>query len=200
MKLKTLSSILLSTTIAHTAMAAEVITKDPADMNWTGSVGLTFSTLDTDVANEAAVGEQMSSLELAFNYSEANFVVGGGFGLLIFDDQSDESYYVETSSGDIEDRDADANGFNFFFEGGYRHNIGQFNLDLVGGVQGISAERSVSNCTDCPTAELEIDGGTYIKPRVSYSYSPTGVLELGYAQYLSGDIQSTLALTWGGRF
>jgi len=199
MKLKTLSSLILTATLS-TAAFAQPVAKDPSEMKWSGSIGLSNSTLDSSAADENLVGDQMQSLEFAFHYNQANVIAGAGFGLLIFDDQSDESYLVQDTSGDIESRDADANGFNFFFEGGYRHNIDKINLDFLVGVQSISAERSVSNCSDCPTADLELDGGMYIKPRLNYAYNPTHMLEVGYSQYLSGDIQNTLLLTWGSKF
>jgi hypothetical protein len=72
------------------------------------------------------------------------------------------------------------------------------------GHRGISLTRSIENCVDCTSQDLNVNGGYFVSPELDLSYAvndPGVVLALGlkleYEHYLSGDIRSG---TWLSAF
>jgi len=157
--------------------------------------------LSSDAANQQAIGDGITGLGVALDFKRGQLV--GGFGLFggPVDDDNGFSQLVQDQNGDISVADSSTSAISFFAEAGGSFNYeGKAYLDVVGGFQTLSISRSISNCSDCDSVDLDVDGGLYIKPRVKVPFGDKYLGSLSYTSYLSGDIESALIIGFEGRF
>jgi hypothetical protein len=73
-------------------------------------------------------------------------------------------------------------------------------FSVRGGVSGIlGSERSISNCRNCYSEDIEIDGGVYGVLGIGQTLGNLD-LSLQFQQYFSGDLDNTLRLKLSGAF
>ena len=152
--------------------------------------------LNDETAIKNNLGNKMQSYGVYGQVERSNgLLLGAGLGFLDFDDHGE--YEVAVSYGGSNSyfgEDATAQGFNFYGYAGYQHRIKNFGADVTTGFELIRAERTVTNCSDCPSEDLDIDAGLYIKPRVGYKFGETWGLDLTYTYYVNSDIDNNIGL------
>lgn len=158
-------------------------------------LGMSRSEFDGQVAASNSMGSVGGGFDVAFAYTARRFIaMGAGFGVLIHKDERAQS--VSTTGGG---RTTGANIYNLSAHAGLqtpRLQLGpssRFSAALVGGRTFIDGSASVPNCANCPTRDLDLDGGFFVEPSVGVIFNKLGI-GLGYRSFLGGDIGSVVSL------
>ena len=155
--------------------------------------------LDSKTATAEGIEDSATVLRLGWEGQMNNWLFGGGLGFLIYSDNESFSQTTRDTFGDVDDSDSSADALTLYGEAGYSFPFGSgFSFDLAAGVEVITgSKRSIANCRDCRSEDIEIDGGFYIAPELSYTNNGKYKFSLSYQNYLSGDLESGIALTLG---
>ncbi len=202
-------SLLLGATLMTASLGALAASPDTrADAGYTGwswSGHVDHITFDKQAAAAQFIEKTATAVGGAAEYysSTSENTLSLGVNLLFYRDNAAFSQYVEDWYGDVDYEESDANAFMLFAEYGPKYRFGRDNMTFVtirGGVSGILAsERSISNCRNCYSEDIEIDGGVYGVIGIGQTL---GRLDLGlqFQQYFSGDIDNSLRLKLSGAF
>lgn len=184
---------------ASILLASSALTQAEDFTTWRISVDqLSFDSAKTQ---PSGVSDTSSGLGLAIDIKKGFMV--GGFGMYAgsLSDDNQFSQTVEDQYGNISEADSTVSAISFFGEIGASYNAANIAyLDLVSGYQTMSIDRSISNCSDCDSDDIPVDGGLYVKPRVKVALGEKFLLSASYTSYLSGDIKSGLLIGFEGRF
>lgn len=203
-----LTSCLLGVTLLASTTFAAPANNNPNNANYTGwswSGHVDHITIDTQAAAEQWVKDSATAIGGAAEYyssqSENTLVLGAS--VLFYRDNAGFEQYVEDYWGDVDYTESDANAFMVFAEYGPKYRFGQDNMSFFsvrGGVSGIfGSERSISNCRNCYSEDIEIDGGVYGLIGIGQTLGRID-LSVQFQQYLSGDLDNTLRLKLSGAF
>ena len=146
------------------------------------------------------IGERGFGLDLSVVYRFNRHFIGAlGMGIANFEDQDSFSQQVTGQFGGFVDRrSSDVIAIPLFAEAHYesavpvasnlyyRLGTGYTMLTLAG--------RSISNCVDCASEEVDISGGAYFSG--SLLMRGTGRIDFGVAlkQYVTGDLENALSI------
>ncbi|WP_050976925.1 hypothetical protein [Cellvibrio sp. BR] len=193
-----------------TALAAPNSTPNtPANASYTGwswSGHVDHVRFDEEAAASQGIEDTATAVGGAAEYYSSNSenTLSLGINVLFYRDNAAFGQYVEDYWGDdVDYEESDANAFMLFAEYGPKYRFGQDNMTFVtvrGGISGILAsERSISNCSDCYSEDIEIDGGLYGVIGIGQTLGRLD-LSLQFQQYFSGDIDNSLRLKLSGAF
>jgi len=158
------------------------------------------------ITEEAAKREYLDTsaeyYNLGWQGKNEELIVEAGFNIINYDDKYGFSQVVEDTSGNASTADSIAQSFTMNLGGGYSYEFApQFSLELVGGYEGfMSSSRSIPNCSNCSESDFDMSGGLYVLPRVKFTSNNGFLIALAYHRYLSGDLESALALNIGFGF
>jgi len=194
---------LLSSTIFAAAANNNPNNADYTGWSWSGHVD--HVTIDSQAAAEQWIKDSATAIGGAAEYysstSENTLVLGAS--LLFYRDNAEFAQYVEDYWGDVDYTESDANALMLFAEYGPKYRFGQDNMSFFsvrGGVSGIlGSERSISNCRNCYSEDIEIDGGVYGLVGIGQTLGRLD-LSLQFQQYFSGDLDNTIRLKLSGAF
>lgn len=208
--LSIINSALLTTTLLGTSLntfAAAPQNNQPAanytGWSWSGHVD------HINIDKEAAASQFIENTALAVGgaaeyYSSASeSTLSLGINVLFYRDKAPFGQYVDGYWSGVDYEESDANAFMLFAEYGPKYRFGQDNMTFVtirGGLSGILAsERSISNCRNCYSEDIEIDGGLYGVLGIGQTL---GSFDLGlqFQQYFSGDLDNSIRLKLSGAF
>lgn len=204
-----LTSCLLGVSLlASTASAAAPANNNPNNADYTGwswSGHVDHVAIDSEAAAEQWINDSATAIGGAAEYysstSENTLVLGAS--VLLYRDNAEFAQYVEDYWGDVDYTESDATAFMLFAEYGPKYRFGQDNMSFFsvrGGVSGILAsERGISNCRNCYSEDIEIDGGIYGVLGVGQTLGSLD-LSLQFQQYFSGDLDNTIRLKLSGAF
>lgn len=167
---------------------------------WLFNVTLETLNIDEKVADEQLIEPDAPALFLEGEYflSDA-FSVAGGFGFIQYDDNNEFSQTTESIyGGDEESSDSSATGIPLYFALGYT----QFSNSTVpaywslhgGASYMLESERSISNCSDCHSEDIEVDGGLYGEASAGLNLFRSFTLGIYYKSYFSGDMEDAVGL------
>jgi hypothetical protein len=203
MKLIYIIVALFLVTVTDTAIANEKPSKESPPINsfdysgWTFALG--YSSLEKENARNEFIGTNATFFKMGWEGQTNNFAYGAGIDGYLLKDNDSFEVIVEDVFGDRSRESSSANAFGFYGEVGMSYSFGTNNkIDLMGGVDLLWAERSISNCSDCPSEDINLDGGFYVEPRIRMMSDNHFIFTLGYRQYVSGDIDGgfSLGFTW----
>lgn len=197
------ASLLASTTFAAAPVSNNPNNADYTGWSWSGHID--HVTIDSQVAAEQWIEDSATALGGAAEYysstTENTLVLGAS--VLLYRDNAEFAQYVEDFWGDVDYTESDATAFMLFAEYGPKYRFGSDNMSFVtvrGGVSGILAsERGISNCSNCYSEDIEINGGLYGVIGVGQTLGSLD-LSLQFQQYLSGDLDNSLRLKLSGAF
>ncbi len=204
-----LTSCLLGVSLlASTASVAAPANNNPNNADYTGwswSGHVDHVAIDSEAAAEQWINDSATAIGGAAEYysstSENTLVLGAS--VLLYRDNAEFAQYVEDYWGDVDYTESDATAFMLFAEYGPKYRFGQDNMSFFsvrGGVSGILAsERGISNCRNCYSEDIEIDGGIYGVLGVGQTLGSLD-LSLQFQQYFSGDLDNTIRLKLSGAF
>lgn len=208
--LSTINSALLTTALLGTSLSAFAATPQSGkpDANYTGwswSGHVDHINIDKEAAFSQGIEDTALAVGGAAEYysSASESTLSLGINVLFYRDNAAFGQYVESYWSGVDYEESDANAFMLFAEYGPKYRFGQDNMTFVtirGGVSGILAsERSINNCRNCYSEDIEIDGGLYGVLGIGQTL---GSLDLGlqFQQYFSGDLDNSIRLKLSGAF
>lgn len=203
-----LTGCLLGASLLAASAFAAPSNNNPNNVDYTGwswSGHADHVTIDSQAAAEQWIEDSATAIGGAAEYysskTENTLVLGAS--ILLYRDNAEFAQYVEDYWGDVDYTESDATAFMLFAEYGPKYRFGQDNMSFFsvrGGVSGILAsERSISNCRNCYSEDIEIDGGVYGVLGIGQTLGSLD-LSLQFQQYLSGDLDNTIRLKLSGAF
>ncbi len=155
-----------------------------------------YFTLDTANADAELIDDEAFAISFGWEGHDNSFVYGLGISGLFLSDNDSFSQVVESNFGGVTTASSTADSFGIFGEVGYSHAFNSSNnsFELLGGFEFTSASRSIANCSNCYSEDINLDSGLYIKPRIRF-YGDNGfIFSIAYQHYLSGDIDGGVSL------
>lgn len=157
-------------------------------------------TFDEVVATEQFVDSSALSFNLEGEYFFNEKISSAvGFGFIHYDDNNGFSQQTESVfGGGQETSESSAVGIPFYFDAGYTRFSGTelpAYVTLRGGYSYmVESERSIGNCSDCKTQDIEIDGGAYALAGAGLNLFRSFSLGVYYKRYFSGDMDDAVGL------
>ncbi|MEM9102302.1 MAG: hypothetical protein AAGB12_08255 [Pseudomonadota bacterium] len=193
----------VSSVMANTVELTPAIDKDSDNVTVETTHTLYFSLgqayLDSEKSTAEGVEDSALSIRIAWEGSRDSWVFGAGLSGLIYSDNRDFNQSVVDQFGNYSSASSDAQSVSLFGEVGYRYTLSQqATVEFLGGYEAVmSSSRSISNCSNCLSEDIELDSGMFIGPRVTYRWSNGVKVYLLWNQHLSGDIESNIMLSLG---
>ncbi|HWV14745.1 MAG TPA: hypothetical protein VN030_04880 [Cellvibrio sp.] len=175
---------------------------------WSWSGNIEHINIDPEVAKRRDV--LLSEEATAFGIAAEYFTDSGdltyllGLSYIMYNDNNELYQYVYDDWDDtVSYEESDASAFMAVAEAGQKIRFGVDHMNFFsarGGVSGIFAsERSIANCSNCASENLDIDGGLYGVVGLGHSFNYLDV-ELQFQQYFTGDLDNSLRLKISGSF
>jgi len=192
--------LLLTTHLSlYSVKADETQPTEPIAVNsydysgWTVAVG--YSSLEKENARQERIGSNATFLKIGWEGQTGIFAYGLGMDGYLLKDEDSFNVVVEDVFGDRSTESSSADAFGVYGEAGVSYSFGTNNkVDLMGGLDILWANRGIGNCSDCPSEDVNLDGGFYIEPRLRMMSDTNFIFTLGYRQYVSGDVDGGLSL------
>lgn len=172
-----------------------------SDARLAGGLYLESVTIEDEPATASRIGTSLISLglsgEAAWPLDDASQIaLGGGFGLTGGDDnEENEVRVVNATTGRVETKKESVSGLSLFADVNYRYAVHESVRAVAGaGVVKYSLERTVSNCSDCPSEDIELDAATYLKFGAIFGKNKGAEVQLRY--FLADDFASAIHATW----
>jgi len=175
--------------------------KPPVEFIFTGGLGVT--TLKSAAANRIQTGSGGFSFDLGGGVRFFNiFDIGVGAGICWLKDNN--PFTNSTTGGE---RSSSVWPLLYYAQGGLqvplpiRAGSGAFPVWIAfhAGTMGVSAKRSISNCTNCDEEKLSLRGGTFYTPEIRLQLESGIYIGLGYTIFCAcADLKSRIMLTMGG--
>ena len=188
-------------TISSVSLAEEAQSPQATTHSW--YAGLGRISFDETTARQEGVDSSANFFRAGWEMEQSTgLIVGAGFGYYEYSDNRSFSQRTEDNFGNIENSDSDASALSLYGEVGYGKSYGKVvNLDIIGGLeQFFSSERSIPNCSDCESQDIDINAGFYIKPRFRIVAENGFTFTLSYQNYISGDTSSSISATFGATY
>lgn len=175
--------------------------EEPSDSGG-GALYIGFGSLNLNPvkAYEQGVGDTAWYLKGAFSVeTRDNLLFSLGLSGYFYEDYEYFYHEMEDHWGDRWVETSDASSFNLFGEIGYRLDIdSHLSIDLVAGYEKILAsDRSISDCYDCYSEDIDFASGAYVSPRINYVSDSGLLLGLSYQSYASEDLESAVTFSIG---
>lgn len=161
------------------------------ERKWEFAAHLSQTSFDSEIALEEGIDDGAISLNLIADYDASRWLTSVGIDILFYDDKN--SFEVETidSFGNEDTSDSGATGYIFHAAFGPKWNLGR-DRDIVLAAQGgygvvFDSGRRVGNCSNCPSSDIDIEGGLFVKFQAFKNINSTIALGLHYTNYVSSD-------------
>jgi len=192
--------------LSSTAIAQDVGSSDQSAPNW--QFGVYYESLSFDSMASAyqwvGDGANVFGFNLEYDLNVSYLVVNTGMGFVMYDDFAEFSQTVVgdgwLNSGDITSESSDATALNLFAEIGPNYRVGDNGSIALtarlgyGGL--VLSERSIANCEDCYSEDIDLSGGAYGVIGASVDVGETSTIGAQYRSYFGGDIESGARLFW----
>lgn len=176
----------------------------PDRTGWAYSLSAGSVTFDTQTAAQEGIDDTGFILGFDAEYLRQGKPLGAviGFGWVGY---GDNRKIVATTigtgtgnSGDISTESSDASAIEVHGEYGLRHrfgpNKGGFLILRGGYLLNLMSERAISNCTDCPSEDVDISGGLYALTGIGVNTGETFALGLTYKKFFTGDFDQSVSV------
>jgi Outer membrane protein beta-barrel domain len=175
---------------------------------WSWGFAIDSVQLDSEKAASEGVGDSAAALAFEAEYFiQNNFTTTLGFAFLPYSDKRDFSVVTENDlTNDIQTSSSDASAIALFGEMGYKKffptSTPWYATARLGVSSLLASERSIPNCSNCPSQDIDINGGFYARGGVGARLGNTWTVGLDYKTYFSGDIASSIGLSiaWNSNF
>ncbi|VUD47791.1 hypothetical protein TDB9533_01098 [Thalassocella blandensis] len=155
---------------------------------------------DRDVAAEEGVED--TALYMKFGWEGRyynNVILGLGFAAFGYSDNDSFNQWTEDTWGDEEYTSSSAAALNYYGELGYGFELApEVSLDLIVGMETVlSSERSINNCSDCYSEDIDIESGRYFSPRIRIKPWTHWSFAFSYRTYFNGHVENNAHLSAG---
>ena len=136
------------------------------------------------------------------SFTKKPWIFGGGLSFIQYSDNKGFSQPVVDQNGQSSTASSNAGAVSIFGNLGVGATYwNAVSTDLLIGYEfTVESDRTISNCTDCATVDIDINMGAYINPRLRFHASNGFTIALAYRQYLTGDIENSVDLLLGWAF
>lgn len=168
------------------------------DSQW--SINIESVAIDSQAAREAFIDSKAFAMNFEWEYFNThNLVTSIGLGFIQYDDNAGFSQETENVwSGDRQNSSSDASAMPIYVEFGHKSSHGaqdNFFLSAEAGFAIITgSERSIPNCSNCSSFDIDISGGLYGNFAAGVIASDVFSLGLHYKHYFSGDLKSAVGM------
>jgi hypothetical protein len=176
--------------------------------HWNYEGSLTLVNIDSERAAQELIKDRATAIALYANYLKSDWVTTLRGTFIIYSDENEFSQTVEIvggfDDGDIETASSDANALSLGIATGRQWRFGEQDNNRVllqlGYDHIFGSERSISDCTNCYSEDIEVDGGVFVRAAITRNFGGfSGGLTA--AQYLTGDeLENQIGVTFGSRF
>ena len=193
---KSLLSLAALTLFSSNALSQEETTLttiyDPTD--WSYNIGLASMSFDSDTALGEGVDDSAITVTFGANYRAAGWLTSIDADAILYDDNNEFSQVVVGDGlfnrGDVSTASSEASAFALSLASGYEWRFAQSeraSAILQGGFSAVFvSDRSIADCVDCDSQDIDIDGGAFIAGKLAYNFEKFS-LGLNVRQYVSGD-------------
>lgn len=201
-----ISALALVTMISGQVLAQEkpapyVHPEVPAYSGWGWHLGVEHLAIDSEVAAKEKVRDSATAFNFEVDYYTADkpFELHLGLSLLQYGDHDEFSQYgCYEWGGDCESKSSDASAMQIYGDYGLKKRFGPNKggfYTLRGGFSAIlGSERSIDNCKNCYSEDIDVSGGLYGLAGVGFNATQNFSMGLNYKQYFSGDLDSAFAI------
>jgi hypothetical protein len=206
MKITNFALIAALTTACSTVMADEKIPESPGSWNFEGS--FEFVGLDSDSAAQEGIKDSANAIGFYANYLKQDWLTSLRGSYIIYSDEAEFSQLVEHVGGfdhsETKRASSEADALTFGVAFGRRWQLGsQANTDGVlqlGFDQVFGSDRSISNCSNCYSEDIDIDGGVFVQGGIRHNFQSFSA-GVSVTRYLTGDgLTNRLSVTIGNHF
>jgi len=165
------------------------------------SSGFAFSighfNLDSDNSAQEGIGDSGTFLKFGWEAQQSHLAYGFGLSGLLLKDNDSFNVTVENNFGSQYSSSSSVDAFGFYGELGYSLPMGESSkFDLMGGIDLLWANRGIANCTDCPSEDVNLDGGLYVEPRLTFVNDGSFNFSIAYRHYPDSDIEGGINLNF----
>lgn len=207
---KFILSMAFALATAPTLSAAQTPVESPAQLEGTWSWAIGVDQLQLDEAKATAAKIKDSATGLSFEaeyYFRPTYTVSFGAIFLSYDDNAAFTALTRPESGGkVQNSRSEAGAMPLYAEVGYKRFVATevpiYTTLRAGYTVVVGSEREIPNCTNCPSQDIDIDGGLYAVAGAGARFGQRWALGLNYKQYFTGDIDSSIGLTftWNSDF
>ncbi|AMX03364.1 hypothetical protein [Microbulbifer thermotolerans] len=171
-----------------TAAAAQEQVEEGAEYRGSWGISAEFINFNTDVATVNGIAD--SGIGLGGSYSGEkglfNFTIGAS--LFYVDDKAEFSQRVQNSWTDDEyTEDSSIDAVSLYLDGGILYPLSEgVSLGMNVGYRYFDIDRSIANCSNCYSEEIQIESDTYLKPFARFTFNDRFSGTLAYFSY-TGD-------------
>lgn len=178
------------------ALLGANISAQAADMDGEWEFGGRFGmvNIDSDTALQQGIDDSAYLVGGFTDFVQNGWVTSAAIDIIVYDDNEEFRQLVEGdgifNDGDRSIESSDASAGLFSVATGYQWYLGEDSKTVTRAQVGFTAvfasERSISNCSDCFSEDIDVDGGAFIKGSVEREL---GAFAVGvyFQQYLGGD-------------
>jgi hypothetical protein len=160
-------------------------------------MGVGYFSLEKNNAAAEGVGSNATFIKLGWEGQKGSLTYAIGMEAFLLSDKDSFNVTVEDGFGDVSTQSSTAEGYGVYGELGYSVPFSNnMKIDLMGGLDLLWASRGVGNCSDCPSEDVNLDGGLYLEPRLRIINESGFNFSIGYRSYLSGDIENGFSLNF----
>lgn len=176
------------------AQSIEGSNDDTSYGSWGFSGYIGNASIDSDTAFIEGVEDSAITIGLFADYRKNKWLTSVGVDVLLYDDNQEFSQVVVGdglfNSGDVSLESSDASATFLTFATGIEKLYGEesaFYTSLQGGFSvALASERSIGNCTNCYSEDIDIDGGLFVQGGIGF-VADSFKIGLQVRQYLGGD-------------
>lgn len=161
-----------------------------------------FLNIDSTAAKKNGVDDSALGLSLDVSGRKKYLVGGVGLAFYALKDRARFDVLVEDQYGDVSTESSSVDAYSFKAEVGVSFPVYKNSVysDLLVGMQSFNAERAVDYCSDCPSSNLKLDGGMFIKPAMRIFINKKSGFTFEYQAFLNSDLASALSIGYFWRY
>ncbi len=176
--------------------------------DWSLGGSLSYFNLDTEQAAKLGISENAFSVGVKVNYLQESWLTTLSGQALIYNDKNSFREDVEGTgifnNGDFDIKSSDASGAIFSIATGGYWRFGDKGslsfLTQVGLSSVVASERSIAECSNCRSEDIDLDGGAFVKVAVAKKLESVNI-GLQATQYVSGDgLKNSIGVTLSTTF
>ena len=194
--MKKLLSAMALAAISSMAAAETETVSTPGEWEFGGYVGQVM--LDSGVADFELIDDTAITFGGTANFHKNNLVYSLGLEYMVYDDNNEFTVRVRNYYTDREtNEDSSASALVVYGAIGPRWQWGEEGRTrayVQGGISAVFAsDRSVQYCDNCPSEDIDIEGGAFGKATIEYSFSAVS-LTAAYTHYIGSDIDGSIVI------
>lgn len=144
--------------------------------------------IDEKLALEEGIDDVGYLIGASFTGYKSFLRYSAGIAFIILGDNDRFTQTTESVFGSsVSDEDSSIDAGTIYLELGSQYSFGaakKANVGLMFGYSYFDIDRTISNCRDCYSENIDLNSSTYFRPFITYQLTDKMILGLDYASYL----------------